>query len=358
MKKRFLLLILPIFLTGCYDYQELNNRAIVSGIAIDYEEEYKVTLEILNSKKSGSEENSSKTYYVKGIGETLAKAFQDASLKISKEPYFSHLKVMILSEDIAKYKLEYVVDYIIREPNIRNIFLPVVAQGCEAQTILQTTTKENPVSSEAIESMIENNKTSNHISMIADFETFMDHLVDERSDAYLNTLSKTKDAFELSGTAIFKGFQLESILDIKNASTFNTLNNSSENHFITIACPNGTTGTITINLYHNTETSLEVSDDNLLVKNNLKATIIEDNCGYDFRDTKSYEELQNAFIKPMEEEYQEFFQIIMEEQTDILGIQAIYYKKTRKDLPYWYLLNISYETKLDINKNGLIFKVS
>ena len=50
MKKIWILLILPFFLTGCYDYQELNNRAVIAGIAIDYkEEEFFIDLEILNN---------------------------------------------------------------------------------------------------------------------------------------------------------------------------------------------------------------------------------------------------------------------------------------------------------------------
>ena len=52
MKKIFFLLLIPFFLTGCYDYQELNNRAVIAGIAIDYkEDEFWVDLEILNNKK-------------------------------------------------------------------------------------------------------------------------------------------------------------------------------------------------------------------------------------------------------------------------------------------------------------------
>ena len=73
MKKILCLLIIPLFLTGCYDYQELNNRAVIAGIAIDYkEEEFFVDLEILNNKKgNGQEEESDKTYYVEGYGSTL-----------------------------------------------------------------------------------------------------------------------------------------------------------------------------------------------------------------------------------------------------------------------------------------------
>ena len=127
MKKLLLLLIIPLFLTGCYDYQELNNRAIIAGVAIDYEEDaFHIDLEILNNKKSSNqEEESSKTYYVKGSGPTLDKAFQDCHSRLSKEPYYSHLKILILGEEVAKEKLSEVLDYMIRDATIRNIFLPV-----------------------------------------------------------------------------------------------------------------------------------------------------------------------------------------------------------------------------------------
>ena len=35
MKKIFFIFHIPLFLGGCYDYQELNDLAIISGIAID-----------------------------------------------------------------------------------------------------------------------------------------------------------------------------------------------------------------------------------------------------------------------------------------------------------------------------------
>ena len=54
MKKLLILLIIPFILSGCYDYNELNDLAIISGIGIDYEnEEYIVTYEILSTKKEG-----------------------------------------------------------------------------------------------------------------------------------------------------------------------------------------------------------------------------------------------------------------------------------------------------------------
>ena len=59
MKKIWIILLLPFFLTGCFDYQELNNRAVISGVAIDYQDKlFMVDLEILNNKKSTGQEES------------------------------------------------------------------------------------------------------------------------------------------------------------------------------------------------------------------------------------------------------------------------------------------------------------
>ena len=51
-RKIFILLPLLLFLTGCYNYYELNDLAIVTGIGIAYSNhEYEVTVEIVNPKK-------------------------------------------------------------------------------------------------------------------------------------------------------------------------------------------------------------------------------------------------------------------------------------------------------------------
>ena len=80
MKKIIFILLIPLFLGGCYDYQELNDLAIISGIAIDYEDDYEVTFEVLECQK----ENDEKTSYVKATGKTISEAFANASLKIPK----------------------------------------------------------------------------------------------------------------------------------------------------------------------------------------------------------------------------------------------------------------------------------
>ncbi len=360
MKKLILLLIIPFFLTGCFDYKELNTRAIVSGIAIDLkDDEFLVTIEILNSKKSDSEkESTNKTYYIDGKGATLSEAIQECNLRVAKDAYYSHLKVMIVSEEVAKEKMEHILDYLLREPNIRNIFIPVMALESDASEILKTVSTSNPVSSEAIQSIIESNKQGNQIALNLDFETFADALVDSRKDAVMNTIKKEEDHIALSGIAAFHNYKLATILDEKESSIFNVLQNESQNHTISTYCNELEKKWINIDLYHNKDTSIEYENGALKVKSDLKASIINDECHFDFRDPKVYKTVEEIFTKVIDNEMGNLIKKLQKNYSDILKINDSYYKKNRKDLANWYELDIKLETNIDVNKNGLIFKVT
>ena len=65
MKKihKIIIILLFIFcLSGCYNYEEINNYAIVSGISIDQNKEdnskYDVGIQIMNAKKDEEADNS------------------------------------------------------------------------------------------------------------------------------------------------------------------------------------------------------------------------------------------------------------------------------------------------------------
>ena len=362
MKKRMIfLLLIPFFFTGCYDYQELNNLAIISGISIDYmDHEFVVSYEVLNSKKSeGSDQgSSSKAYYVEGSGTTVQEAFVNANLSISKEPYFAHVKVMLFSEEVADEKMASVIDFLIRNPNIRNIFVPILAIGSPAKEILNTPTTENPVTSESIRNMIEMSKSYENIAIKQDFETFVDLLIDSRRDAYMNTIEEKDDAITLTGIGAFKNSKLVTLLEKEDSGIFNVLNNTSYNHYVTLECDDQKEKYTIIDLYDNHHSEIEIEDNKIKIKSNLEASIISDECHYNFRETKSYQELESKFNTVVEQEFRKVFQKLKTYQTDILGINDLYYKKNRKELSNWYQYPVEFEVNVNINKNGLIFQVT
>lgn len=356
MKKLILLLITLFTITGCYDYQELNDRAIVSGIAIDYENEnYIVNYEILNNQKS--EDPMLKAYMVEGIGKTIVEAFQNASDSISKETYLSHLKVLIIGENAAKEELRIIADYMLREPYIRNIFSPVIAKGTTAKKILQNTTKESPVVSEQIDSLIRNNKYNENIGLKVDFDHFMDEYEDERIDPALTAIELLDGKVTLAGMAALEEGKLKKILSPLNAAILNILNNESYNHRLNLPCENEKDGFTIINLYDNKKTKIEITEETIKIKSNLTAGVVKDSCGYDFREGEIYEELAKKYEEILKKEYEEFWKTITEENTDILGVRKKYYQKKRTELESWNKLQLETDVKININKNGKTFEV-
>lgn len=358
MKKIFLLIFILIGITGCYDYQELNNLAIISGIAIDYQDEkYIVNFEVLNNKKNDSKQESPlKSYLVEAEAPTISEAFLKTSDKISKECYFAHLKIFIMSETAAKEKLLDITDYIIREPTIRNIFYPVIATNTSAKDILNSNTTEDPITSQKIENIIKTNKYGENISIATDFEKFVDLFEDPRIDPYITAIAKIDDKLELTGLAAFQDKKLKAILKPEDAAIFNVIKNKALDHLLKLPCKEKDGYTI-INLYQNKNTKLEIDEKTLKIKSNLKASITKDSCGYNFRDDSIYNELEKKFNEILKEQYIKFWKNIKEEQTDILGIQKQYYQKKRTELSNWYNLKLETDIKIDLNKNGMTFEV-
>lgn len=110
MKKihKIIIILLFIFcLSGCYNYEEINNYAIVSGISIDQNKEdnskYDVGIQIMNAKKDEEADNSLITFY-KASGNTIFESLEKIMLDSPKEIYLGHNEVIVISETLLKEK--------------------------------------------------------------------------------------------------------------------------------------------------------------------------------------------------------------------------------------------------------------
>ena len=100
--KKIILIILLLTLSGCYDYKEINDLAIITAIGIDHkDEEYKITLEVLNDQ-GDKDSGKIKSYTKTGSYKSLAKALEEAADSLSDQANYTHVKLMILSDTITR----------------------------------------------------------------------------------------------------------------------------------------------------------------------------------------------------------------------------------------------------------------
>ncbi len=358
MKKVICLILVILFLTtGCYDYIELNELAIVSGISIDYDkDEYKVAFEILNTKNQDQSPDKNKVYIAKGKGKNIADAFYNTSLEIAKTPYLAHLKTVIISEEIAKNHVEDIVDFLIRDNYIRNIFYLVMAKDNEAYEILKKTDTNNPVVSTAIKELIDSTGYTNNMASTLNFEKFVTDIIDPKKDAYISSIEIKNDILKLGPLAVFSGYNMQTYLTENESATFNILNNTSKENSFTLKCPNDENKNIIVSTYDKGKSKIAVTENTATIRAEIETRIVENHCDMDFKAQETYEKLQNQLEKKLKKEMQEVTEKLIQYNSDALKINELYYQKYKKEIDF-RSLQYKYEAKALINRNGLIFEV-
>jgi spore germination protein KC len=144
MRKSLLLLCCFVFLfslSGCWDYKELNQVAIITGMAIDKGEKrrYRLTVEKLDSMELSPQQSSGNTPTVVHSleGNSIPEIAQRMNVGLSKKMIFSHMRTAVISDKVAKKGIMQFFDYLERYREIREDFNVVIAKDVPASDILK-----------------------------------------------------------------------------------------------------------------------------------------------------------------------------------------------------------------------------
>jgi spore germination protein KC len=145
--RRIVLLMLSLLvmtlLTGCWDRRELNEISVITGMAIDKGEQrrYKLTVELLNSAelnpKTGGNAAPSVVFTLEG--NNVAELSHKMNLGVSRHLIYSHMRTVVIGEEVAKEGMLEFFDYLERSREIRSDFNIIVAKGTAAADILKVT---------------------------------------------------------------------------------------------------------------------------------------------------------------------------------------------------------------------------
>ncbi|MBR3789071.1 MAG: Ger(x)C family spore germination protein [Clostridia bacterium] len=163
LKKITLLFFIVVTLScfcSCERYgTEIEDMMIIQGIAVDKDKEgYEVTIEMLNNKQSASADSSNvgeeMTLCYSGNGETVAEALRLIINKTGNVPTYTHNKVIILSEDVAKSDITKVLDIFERDYTTQPITLVCIAKDVKAGDVLKANIGKDISKSEVLEKIL------------------------------------------------------------------------------------------------------------------------------------------------------------------------------------------------------------
>ncbi len=370
----FVLTVLNIgMISGCWDYREINNLAIVAGAAIDREQDmYNITVEVLKPE-TGKEGTKITSEIFSGQGSTIFEAVRNTILKTGKKLYWSHAKVIIVGQDLARDGIMPVADWVSMLIETRPDLWMLISREKTAGEILEYNTKLEDVKSFYMEALF---KTENEIPRFSNIELWqmLANLSAGGMSAIAPAVGIVEDKGikqpEIYGCAVFKGDKMTGLLDgIETRNVIWIRGKGAEGGIISVS--------ETIDSEH-VDISLEVTK----VKLEKKAVLIKGkpavslSLKYDMnlaevnRSIDFTEEKQRSRLKDTVQEYlrSQILQIIRKVQnefdSDIFGFGHTFMMETpelwKKLMPHWdsafRSLDVEVEVEADIRNSALMSK--
>lgn len=405
IKRIGLVVVMICFLGGCYNYEELNSIAIISAIGIDHRDgEFRVSYQIVNSNNAsnntGYEQASVVVYDYPA--KSLEESAREASLLTSKRLFASHARVVVISEEVARGYLPEVMDFIYRDPDIRNEFYVVMTKGNSPSDVLKVMTPLVNISGEDIANSLINSNEIMGINESIMFSDLLNKYLNPRCDVVIPSveiinsrdnrgknignisdsdsvnnngdekdIDKSEKDMEgestenlkksdydanilISTMGVFRGSEFLGFLTEEESISYNFITGNLNKTLVEYECDDNKFVVLDI---IKIKSGMDVlKGGKISIKIEGRASIAETHCRMDLRDEMVIERINKGLNERIEEMVKKSFYGIRDKyNSDIFGIEDMYYKKmngyyktVKRD---WdeYFRNIEIEVESDVN---------
>ncbi|MDI4644739.1 Ger(x)C family spore germination protein [Cohnella hashimotonis] len=212
--------VFALLATGCWDRVEINNRGFVVGISIDAvapaddEEEqaadsqFRICYQIVipGGQSGDGEGGKGSTGYsnICGQAASVSSFDQYATDKLSRAPFYDHLKVILVSERVASQTAGFadMLDFFMRGTGVRRSIKILVSRGNAADALYAQSPNEGLPAADI--EKISGNRSSLEKLPATQIGYIHERFMNETSYAVQALETKDKSAF-VSGSAIFDG---------------------------------------------------------------------------------------------------------------------------------------------------------
>jgi len=347
MKKLLIFILLLFGICGCWNYKELDDYSIITGVAIDKnDDDYEVSVLISNaSKSSGESPDSSQSQGVvfSGKGDSIFKALKDIALISPKELYLDHFSILVISEEIASEGIYNVVDFFLRYPNARKDFSVALAKDCKAKDTLKIITPLTDFPSQSISDNLQfSSKLQGAISNI-NYNELMYDLIAPGKEVVINSIkivgdeeegskkentesSEPKTYLKLGNLGIFKDDKFIKWTTEEESFGINIINNKMSEMYIKIKLDDGYVVVSPVNFSSEIEVKIKKDKPQISIATKGNAKVMEVNGYINLEDDSIIEEIRKKSNKKIKDYIKKGLKIAFENETDIFGFGLKLYK--------------------------------
>lgn len=385
MKLKLLIIGFIFLFTGCYNYRELNDLAIISAVGIDKNgDQYEMAIQFLNTQKDGSDTNNASnepkfTVYTT-TGKTIHECFRNIILVSPKRLYANHTQLLVIGEDLAREGIADTIDLLFRDSESRKQFLVVISKNSSSKEILETLTPIKSLNAEKIVDSIIDESNYYGISKKVTFEELINTYIDDNEEISLPSIEIIGNPIEgesetnleesspdtiltLAPLAIFKGDKMIDFLAKDESIAVHFVNNNIKNTIINYECADKKY--LSIELI-DSKTKREIDTDNNEIKITIasNANITEVNCDIDLEKADIIAGIEKGIEEEMDNNIiNAINNIIKKYNSDIFFFKDSYYKKNPKKFKeinndnFLNIIKIDVKTNITLLEKGNLLKV-
>ncbi|MEK5215697.1 Ger(x)C family spore germination protein [Psychrobacillus sp. FSL H8-0487] len=378
------IIFISLLLTGCWDKREINDLAIATAISIDKkDDEYHVSAQVVLptelSMKGGM--GSSPVTLYEASGKSVNEAIRKLTQVSPRIIYLGHLRVVVISEELAKEGIATTVDFLSRGWELRSDFYMIVSKGRDAKEILNVQTSLEQIPSNELYNILHTSEANYSSTVAVNFFELKTNLERDGKEGVLTGVEILGDPKKGSSKqnvemiipdakikfkefAVFKKDKLVGWLDEQESRGFNEATNQVKSTIGLVTCPDGGEVSIHTKKYNSKIKSKTMSNNpEIEIKVNIVANLGEVSCDIDLTKEKTIEMLQKEYEKVVKKEIQETIKVVQQKyQSDIFGFGAAIYKSNpqqwKKVKANWdeifAELPVSVEVKVQISHFGSV----
>ncbi|NQX48784.1 Ger(x)C family spore germination protein [Paenibacillus tritici] len=223
-------LLLLLNLSGCWNYTEVDDMAIVAGVAIDKNEadgKLLLTVELVDTN-GGMDKTQAGFKMISLSGDTMFEIVRNIISITGKKLFWSHAKSIILSREVAREGLIKAIDWYSRDTETRSDVFIFVSGEKTAREVLNLNSTTETIMSFELAQMMRDEKFISTAPAVEIWD-FIDKLETKGNNATAPMISiheeNNKQNERVTGTAIFKkdrmvgslnGDESKSMLFVKN----------------------------------------------------------------------------------------------------------------------------------------------
>ncbi|PIC99619.1 Ger(x)C family spore germination protein [Sporosarcina sp. P29] len=347
------LLVLTLFLSGCWDRRELNELGIAMAIGIDKtENEYVISAQVVVPSEvsmKASTGRSAVTLYT-ATGETVYEAIRKMTKNAPRKMYPGHLQILVINEDLAKEGIAESLELLSRDWELRSDFYVVVAKDITATEVLNVTT---PIENIPANKMFNSLKTSEKNWAGTEgviLDELVTNLISDGKEAVLtgiqvlgnketgtskqNVESITPSTrIEYDNLAVFKEDQLVGWLNEEESRGYSDITNTVTKTVTSITCPKEGKIIIDIFRYHSKIIgSINKGEPEVDIKIEAEGNIGEVLCSIDITEPETIDKLEKIYEEEVKEIIHQTIESVQKQyQSDIFGFGEAIHRSNPKE---------------------------